>query len=369
MIDAVRSPTAISTPHARAEIIGIQYLRGIAAMMVVAFHLVSQFRRMGYDGPWLGGLSSGVDIFFVISGFIMVVTTANKSISPIEFWTKRIVRIVPLYWLVTAFMTAVLFIAPRALQTGSYDGWHLLSSYLFIPAIHPVQHSMEPLVTPGWTLNYEMFFYLIFGLFLLAPARVRFIGTAGTIGLLVILGAIFGLPRHSMAGFYTYPIMLEFVLGMALGEIAKRGDLYSHVPVAVGWVLLVGGLLFLILPPPIFEYLPRPFTRGPFAAAVVAGTLTLEAHRKVGEAWLLREVGNASYSIYITQIVLTSALSQVWRLIGLHHLPFGFVAFAVVDLILCAIGGWLCYRLVELPLTHMLRPRRRDVFQIRAADA
>jgi len=361
MIPPSHPSSAIPVPRRRGELLGIQYLRGLAAMMVVVFHLKSQFERMGYAGGWPGGLSSGVDIFFVISGFIMLVTTAGKPISPLDFWWRRIVRIVPLYWLVTAFMTAVMLAAPRLLQTGAYDGWHLLSSYLFIPAQHPVQHSMEPLVTPGWTLNYEMFFYLIFGLFLLAPQRLRFMGTVGTIALLVGVGAALAPARETVLGFYTDTIMLEFAFGMALGQVALRDALYGRMPAAIGWALLAIGLLLLVVPLiPFPPSTPRAFSRGLFATAVVAGVLILEARVCVREMPLLRALGNASYSIYLTQIVTTSALSQAWRRLGLHEGPAGLVGFAVIDIVLCAVVGWLCYRFLERRLTRLFRPRGMD---------
>lgn len=78
------------------QFVGIQYLRGIAALMVVIFHLEPQLNRMNYSGPWLPGLSSGIDIFFVISGFIMWTTTYNRSTSPLHFWRRRVIRIVHL---------------------------------------------------------------------------------------------------------------------------------------------------------------------------------------------------------------------------------------------------------------------------------
>jgi exopolysaccharide production protein ExoZ len=366
MTDPAHSPSLIPVPRRRGELVGIQYLRGIAAMMVVVFHLKSQFARMGYVGFWPNGLSAGVDIFFVISGFIMLVTTAGKSISPFDFWWRRIIRIVPMYWLVTAFMTAVMLIVPKALQTARYEPWHLLGSYIFVPVLHPVEHKFEPLVTPGWTLNYEMFFYLIFGLFLLVPARLRFAGTVASLTVLVLVGAALMPARTSVAGFYTDTIILEFAFGMALGEIARRGDLYGRMPALLGWALLIGGLMLLVVPLPFSSDTPRALARGPFATAVVAGVLILEAHARVREMPLLRALGDASYSIYLSQLVFTSALSQAWRKVGLDQGWGGLVAFSTLDILTCALGGWLCYRLVEKPLTHLLRPRGRDGARMRA---
>ncbi|RYD22170.1 MAG: acyltransferase [Spirochaetia bacterium] len=368
MNGASNPPSAVPIPRRRGELIGIQYLRGLAAMMTVAFHLKSQYLRMGYTGEWPNGLSSGVDIFFVISGFIMLVTTATKPITPLMFWWRRIVRIVPLYWLVTGFMTAVLLIAPRLLQTATYDGWHMFASYMFLPAMHPAQNKLEPLVTPGWTLNYEMFFYLIFGLFLLAPRRLRFAGTVGTIFVLVVAGSVFSPSDKTILGFYTSSIMFEFALGMALGEIALRSDLFTRAPRSLGWVLLIGGLVLLVLQLSWFGMSPRVLS-GPLATSVVAGALIIETHNHIRNVPLLYALGNASFSIYLTQIVVTSALMQAWRHLGLHNWQGGLTMFAIVDIVACAVVGWLCYRFIERSLTRFFRPGGLDGARMRLSGA
>ena len=144
------------------EIYSIQYLRGIAALMVVLLHVRVQLGRMGYGGYWPEFLMAGVDIFFVISGFIMWVTTFDGSTTPWQFLFRRFVRIIPVYWLLTTTTVAVMLVAPSAVQSGRFDSIHVLSSYLFIPTVHPLTGMMEPVLIPGWTLNYEMFFYIIF---------------------------------------------------------------------------------------------------------------------------------------------------------------------------------------------------------------
>jgi hypothetical protein len=115
----------------------------------------------------------------------MWVTTSGRQVGVINFWRRRITRIAPLYWAFTLLMVGLMLVAPTVLQSSRYEGWHVLASFLFLPAQHPVMLSMEPVVIPGWTLNYEIFFYLIFGLWLLAPERWRLAGNTATIGLLV----------------------------------------------------------------------------------------------------------------------------------------------------------------------------------------
>src|SRR5437764_3885196 len=138
-------------------------LRGIAASMVVFVHLDVQLKRLGYasyDASWLG---SGVDIFFVISGFIMWVSVERRpGMSAGEFFGNRLMRIVPLYWLVSAGVLCITFAAPQLLHSTVFNAPHALASFLFLPARHPLTGEFWPLLVPGWTLNYEMLFYLLF---------------------------------------------------------------------------------------------------------------------------------------------------------------------------------------------------------------
>src|SRR5215470_5579719 len=107
------------------EVVSIQYLRGCAALMIVLFHLELQLRRLGYQGYWPHFLDTGVDIFFVISGFIMWITTA-KGMTTLEFYRRRILRIVPLYWFLTSLVLATLIAYPSVMQTGRFDMLHVL---------------------------------------------------------------------------------------------------------------------------------------------------------------------------------------------------------------------------------------------------
>jgi peptidoglycan/LPS O-acetylase OafA/YrhL len=348
------------SPRALPQIVGIQYLRGVAAMMVAVFHLSSQMPRMGYDGPWLPGLSSGVDIFFVISGFIMWVTTSGRPVTPIAFWRRRIVRIVPLYWLVTTLMVVLMFVAPHALQSSRFAAAHVVSSYFFLPAPHPVTHGLDPVVVPGWTLNYEMFFYLVFGLFLFAGPRLRFWGTIGALLLLVGIGLAAGFAPLSRAGFYTSSIMLEFATGMVLGLAATRGTVFPRFAPALSWVLLVGGLIAVVALPGLADGdASRFLVRGIAATAVVAGMLGLEARGKVRSMPSLTLLGDASYSLYLSHVVTLSVVSQAWRKLHLDRLPGAVPLFVIVALLAAAAVGILCYLYVERPLTDLVSPRRR----------
>lgn len=142
-------------------------------MMVVWHHAAGQIPGMSARVPWVFG-TSGVDLFFVISGFIVVVTTAGVDTKPFDFWRRRIVRVVPLYWLLTLLMVTVALIAPGLFKTLKVAPETVLQSLLFIPHFsQSFSGVVWPLLVPGWTLNFEMFFYALFGLALILPPRYR----------------------------------------------------------------------------------------------------------------------------------------------------------------------------------------------------
>src|ERR1039457_1883087 len=186
----------------------IQHLRAVAALMVVAFHaIVSR-----WNAPQVEDLALGVDIFFVISGYIMMATT--RTMRPGEFAYKRLVRIVPMYWLMTAVLLAAVGIHffRHTVVTPQY----VTKSFLFIPYIGR-EGILAPLLGPGWTLNVEMFFYLIFTAALLLPYRLR-LPTVGALFVTMVVAGAFVHMTTPALWLYTRPRLLEFVIGMALAQ-------------------------------------------------------------------------------------------------------------------------------------------------------
>ena len=143
-------------------LVSIQALRVIAAFMVLAFHVSLEVAKLTPAAVLTPG-SAGVDLFFVISGFVMLYSSERLFGRPwasAQFFKRRLVRIVPLYWLATTAL--VLLVAPFAGTKA------VIASLLFWP--YPAGGA--PLLNVGWTLNIEMFFYLVFAAALLAKSRV-----------------------------------------------------------------------------------------------------------------------------------------------------------------------------------------------------
>ncbi|MEJ2894511.1 acyltransferase [Bordetella avium] len=334
------------------DILSIQYLRGVAAMMVVAVHLYPQLERMGYQGYWPHWLAAGVDIFFVLSGFLMWITTRGKKVGVWQFYGRRAARIVPLYWLLTSVAVAVMLIAPQLLQTARFGLSHVVASYFFIMTPNPAG-LIEPVLTVGWTLNYEMLFYVIFGLALLLPASWRFSAVTLVLLGLSMVGWFVADASTPILQVYTSDIVLEFLLGMGVGvwfSHPHRGG-----SALLGAAMVVGGFVVIALLSVLAPEVSRPLVRGVPAAVIVAGAILLERFQALPRMAWLHKLGDASYSLYLSHAFVLSALSQAWRKLHLDTLPGGWVGFGLAGLLACTVAGMLVYAWLERPLISLFK--------------
>jgi exopolysaccharide production protein ExoZ len=334
------------------DLISVQYLRAAVAVMVVLHHLPVQLERLGYRGHWPEVFNSRVDIFFVISGFIMWVTTAGRNLSPQEFLYRRLVRIVPLYWLVTAFAVAVMLLAPQAMQSSRFDLAHVLSSFAFWPTLHPITGHYAPVLIPGWTLNYEMFFYVVFAACLSLQPHLRLAAIT-----LVMVGFVaFPLVVSQAAGgFYTSSIMLEFVLGLCIGALFNAG---YKVPLGSALGLIGVGAASLSLGPEVIGSMPRLVFYGVPSAVLLAGLVFFERAKPVPKFRPLIMLGRASYALFVTHGIVLAALGLAWRKAGATNLPWSVPLFGTLAVVLVIAVALLVHRFIEKPLSDYFRRRR-----------
>ena len=333
----------------------IQYLRALAALMVVVYHVLPRLEHMGYAGDWPGWLSCGVDVFFVISGFIMWTTTCERPMRPFEFLARRFLRIAPLYYLVTAVVVAIMAIAPSLVSSGKLDLGHTLASFAFFPHLNAGTGDFDPVLPQGWTLNYEMEFYALFAIALLVARPFR------QILILVALLAVVGLghlvPRMSTLGFYSDSIILEFGFGVVVAVAIAGG---VRVPAALALACVVAGAAAIVLTWPIVTSgVPRVWLSGLGAAALVFGAVGWEVERGGGVHRVARLLGDASYSTYLTHSLVLTAVACAWSHSRLATLPGSMVAFAIVGVLAASVGGIVVYELAERPLHRFARARTR----------
>jgi peptidoglycan/LPS O-acetylase OafA/YrhL len=280
----------------RADLLTVQALRGIAALLVVAFHAVNAWSQhvLGKtaDEVWPNG-SGGVDIFFVISGLVMVISADRVAGAPHAwrlFLRQRIVRIVPLYWIMTTAKVIGVLALPALVRTTRLDPLYVAGSYLFLP-VRDWNGEFFPVLPVGWTLTYEMMFYGLVTLSLAMHAPV-FAVAGPVLGVFALAGIADGL------GGFANTIVAEFLLGVLIGIALKRG---TRISSSVAVAMLVFGFA-AILAAPVVSGVLRPITWGLPAASIVAGAVTLEQRlAPVIPRWML-DAGDASYSIYLMHL-------------------------------------------------------------------
>jgi len=321
----------------------IQYLRGFAATAVLVFHAC---QRAQAD---FGVGAAGVDLFFVISGFIMWVVSDARPLTPRQFITRRIERIVPLYWAVTLAAAAVAIVAPAVFPNMTPTAAHVLGSIFFVPH-RDATGEIYPLIVPGWSLNYEMFFYAIFAVALGLSARLRLPFLIVTFAALAAAGRMVSSDSPAWLT-YTDPLLLEFLAGVLLGVAYTRG---ARLPSALSVLLILAGLAAYAGTPWYGQYVEawRPALWGLPALAIVSGAVFLERAGKVPYLRLPHFIGDASYSVYL---VHGFAVSAVFRLFGEGRLPMG-VEIALSVLAGLAVGS-ATYLLVERPLLRLVKYR------------
>ncbi len=318
-------------------IYGIQYLRACAALAVVLFHAAEK------TGHHFAIGAAGVDVFFVISGFIMWVISDRRPQSPGRLLAERIVRIVPVYWLATALMIAgaAIGLFPNLVLMSQ----HILASLFFIPVRSPSNGELWPVLVQGWTLNYEMFFYLVFAGSLFLRRNVRLLAVTLVFLMLVISGAASG-SDNPLVLTYTRPIMLEFVVGMVIGELWLKGRIPAPgIGLALVLFATAGFAVLQVFRLPFSEY-----NCGPLAAALVAGTLSLEAAGRVRPLRVPAFLGNASYSIYLWHTFAISVVAKAAAILGLAS-GVAFVGAVAAGIV----AGSIAYVLIEQPLVRLLR--------------
>lgn len=335
-------------------LLNVQALRGLAALLVVFVHLETLARLGGLPGGATVFGNSGVDVFFVISGLIMVVTTSGRRQTPQGFLRNRITRIAPLYWAITLAVFAIALAAPSLLQTTTADPVQLAKSLAFIP-YQRADGAMHPVVFVGWTLNYEMAFYVIFAAGLLLPGRLAGLALSICVLLAAALAGQVLQPTNPVLAFYTAPMILEFGAGMALGVLFVRDRLPKSR--RAGWIAAPVGILSLILMllgPTLWPQFDRAVMFGVPAVVIVACGLIAERTGLVlGQGWI-QTLGAASYSIYLTHFFCTQVVTKAAeRLAGAG--PWVAWALLPVAFLLVAMAGVIAHRRLELPLTELAR--------------
>jgi exopolysaccharide production protein ExoZ len=339
----------------RGMLFSIQYLRGVAAGLVLITHsILHPMDSVPIPIVRIGGL--GVALFFVISGFIMVTITGDRPFDRVEFYRRRAARVVPLYWIATTAVAAIALLLPTVLKNTEFDLRQYLFSLLFVPHFR-ANGELVPLLKLGWTLNLEMFFYLVFGsvAFLRNGARVAIVSTLFVA--LALAGTRWSFD-NALLRQYTAFDMASFCIGMWVGTATLGGrDLLPGAALKVtasAIALMLIASSFLINP-------EVPFTPWvTLAQAVGSGIFIivgLGVEHRLPQVTLLRLFGDASYSIYLVHMYFVGAAVVVFHRVAPGS-PFPLVVLG--GLVGGAIGGLLTYRFVERPIMNYFHRQARE---------
>jgi exopolysaccharide production protein ExoZ len=321
------------------QIVPLQYLRAVAAVAVLIHHFAEAFNYKTHVG------AAGVDVFFVISGFVMALVT-DRSVSPVKFLTDRLIRIVPMYWLCTLFLFACVRAKPNLFPLDSSDTSHLLKSLFFIPHISPLG-TTYPLVGQGWTLVYEMFFYAVFAFALWVSYAHKVAIVTISIFALVGVGALLQSDNIAVST-YTSPLMIEFIAGIWLFLFYRRGAMPGAV---ISTILVAVSLTWFA----VVEFVQPPFRLFQFgvpAFLLVTGCLGLEKYIKAKASLL--EIGNASYSIYLTHWFSLLFVTLLAKKLGVSGWPI--IAASVPTAVVLGIAA---HKFIEAPINRTLKAASR----------
>jgi exopolysaccharide production protein ExoZ len=361
----VNPPALAPDSHQSTTIISVQVLRFIAAFAVTLYHAHGAIRMHGgvpseaaYGGPWELG-ASGVHIFFVISGFVMVLTSTRhgKAIGPLTFLTRRFLRIYPIYWIAaTVYLVVHWFMStPYSLTL-----WQTLGAYGLYAA-----HAAL-IIGPGWTLAYEVYFYLCFALSLiLGSVRGLF---ALTLFFLASVAAGMVVPAVREAfPIATNGLLLEFILGCWIGFVAltNRDRLrWVGAPgLVLGTALLIGSNFLPV-------HIPTVLAWGIPSALIVAGAISIEPRFRRPLPLKIALLGDSSYLLYLSHILLIDVMAVL--ILPATALSTAMVAVATIGFALaCVAIAHGAHLLVEAPMLKALNRfvKRRTLPADRQAPA
>jgi exopolysaccharide production protein ExoZ len=312
--------------------VSVQWLRALAVMMVVVYHVLLKAQLLGLTSTSFSLGAAGVDLFFIISGFIMVYITFGKYYSPIDFLKKRVTRIVPLYWMLT-LVAAVVFILQPSLVNAHNGETTIVGSFTLFPISGKVM-----LLAVAWTLQYEFLFYFIFSAFL-PFLNKRYI----LVSITIISATLLGIKDHDnyIVRFFSNPIILEFIYGMAAFFILRNTKLNSLACIMTGALTFYAFHYFNIGLEHRYIGYGVPML---FIFLGVASIKNDDGIIKLKPLKVLAYIGNASYSIYLTHIFSISITVLLLRKINLLSASLLFIALSII---LSLLAGLMCYEFVE----------------------
>lgn len=344
---------------AKTELVSIQLLRALASLLVLLAHLQIKERQYGDVSSLIWQQfrvgSIGVDIFFVLSGFIIFHVAGRTPSTKVDAWKfmkNRFIRVLPLYWALSAVALIIFLAQPELVNKSSTKATAIWESFLLIPTDNKL------LIQNGWTLSYEFLFYFaFFVVMLLLPLKFR----AQTLFWAAFSSVFAGLliePNSVFARFITDDLLLEFAYGVLIGAIYQNSRIGCYFTAAWGSAAAVAALatiIFLACVPPSQGTL-RGIYFGVPAGLLVFAALALE--KELSRLAPLKILGDSSYSLYLSHVLTLPAAGMIWVKLGLNTELSN--VWLLIYLFVVSVGASIMlYQYFELPVTNQLRKRFR----------
>jgi peptidoglycan/LPS O-acetylase OafA/YrhL len=366
-------PAATEMAAPPCKLHSVQSARAIAALLVVLHHISLRFEQRVAGINFLSIFDhfgfAGVDLFFVISGLIMVVTCHHhfgSGAAMLTFLWRRATRIYPLYWIFTIVQLAAILLIPSA--TGrAISAQSIVASFLLLP------QTVYPILAPGWTLVYELFFYLVFSLLFFIPRRfsVHFLLAWGIVTIaLYWMQTTEGLSSTTdllQLPIYASPLTLEFLCGCFVGFLYKlQVTRFTLASLVIGTIWFAGGwVLVESWTNASAEFgLTRVMVFGIASTLILYGLVASETSsvdNKIS-CWVanrgLIAIGDASYSLYLSHLLMINLFVIIWSRFSFQ----GWITqslFETVVFLICIAFSIATYRAIERPMLDWLRRRQQ----------
>ncbi|MGF6092811.1 acyltransferase family protein [Pseudomonas sp. 18173] len=322
----------------------IQSLRALAAWIVVLYHYMQLVYNSQLTDPVSVAIQRygdiGVDLFFVISGFVIYLSSTGKDISPWTFIRHRLARIAPAYWAFSLITAVTLMVLPGLVPLTAFEPVFLLKSLMFIPAQNPSGIGFFPLMTVGWTLNYEMAFYGVFLASLFSPEKFRVP--------IIILGVflLYKVLRHlgGSFDFYHNSIVYEFTFGIIIA--------YAYQKKWVQRIPLIAALMMVAVAIGVIIYYGRiihsPWRSGLPCTAILVAAISQE--RFFSRVEIINKLGDWSYSTYLCHVLVISYMIKIQQVLNLGPVT----TLAIIIGLVTVISG-LSYNLIEKPISRWVK--------------
>lgn len=331
----------------------IQFLRALAAMLVVIYHAQQSFSERIAPASFTNESylfafgAVGVHIFFVISGFVMIFTSRFEPCFDVKsFFRRRILRIYPIYWI-----CAAIYLGSHAVMGIPYD----LDIGEFLGAVILFPDYSSKIIGPGWTLAYEVFFYFCFGLFMISGLNLGLMFLTLAFFVLVALGA--AMPFDNLLWrFATNSLLLEFLAGSAIGWMFVR----NYLPQRGGVTVIISAIALFAVGIAIgYDRFPSVLIWGLPSVLLIAGFVMFESKRVLPK-WIekIGYFGDSSYALYLIHILLITVVIQFFIKLA----PSIYFPPAILALVLGAvalIAAEFLHHQIEKPLLRRLYTQRQ----------